>query len=240
MPDQKVILVALGGCSSSGKTTIAKLTATLIPDCVLIHQDDFYKHDEAIPMNDKYGIQDWDCAGALDFDAFEKELDSIKRTGSVSLKLIHNNNVDDPSKFQIEADFLGSLKEKYRKMVSKNYKIVIVDGFMLFNHASVRSKFDLKLLIRASYDVLKRRRASRKGYQTLDSFWTDPPYYFDEFVYHGYKEAHQQFFINNDVEAALNPATADGILAFNNDDTTPIQTSLEWVCNELVSRVSDL
>lgn len=103
MTSKKVILVALSGCSSSGKTTIAKLTANLFKEATLIHEDDFYKHDKDVPVDSKYNIQNWDSPEALDFKLFGTELDLIKQTGKIATKLIHNDNVDDPfTKFHID------------------------------------------------------------------------------------------------------------------------------------------
>lgn len=198
----------------------------------MIHEDDFYKHDEEVPIDEKYGIRNWDSPEALDIPLFEKELDTIKRTGSISSELIHNNNVDDITKFDLKDDFLAQMRRKY-DLIHPDVKLVIVDGFMIYNNPSLSSKFDLKILIRAPYDVLKKRRAARPGYQTLDSFWLDPPYYFDEFVYKSYKQAHAHLFILGDIEGELDSSSAKGIKEFKNDENTPIEESVRWTCNEI-------
>lgn len=230
----KTILIALSGCSSSGKTTLAKLTAQMFPQATLIHEDDFYKHDEHVPMNTKYNIQDWDSVDALDFDLFAKELDNIASTGTIDSNLIHNNNVDSLDKFQLDQSRMEQMKVKFSQ-IPPDLKIIIVDGFLIFHDPLISSKFDLKLFIRAPYEVLKRRRAARPGYQTLDSFWVDPPYYFDEFVYRTYRDAHKHLFINNDVEGELKPDVSKTIKDFNNDDNTDINDALEWVCDQIVA-----
>lgn len=157
MTSKKVILVALSGCSSSGKTTIAKLTASLFTKATLIHEDDFYKHDNEVPVDAKYNIQNWDSPEALDFKLFGKELDVIKQTGKIATKLIHNNNVDDPfTKFHIDRQVWDELKAKYDSINDDKYEVVIVDGFMIFNNTGISKKFDLKILVRAPYEVLKK------------------------------------------------------------------------------------
>lgn len=198
----------------------------------MLHEDDFYKHDDEVPLDPKYGIRNWDSPQALDFELFEKELDHIKQTGNISKELIHNDNVDDIGKFSIEEEFLAQLK-KHCGSIDPTVKIVIVDGFMIYNNAVITSKFDLKILIRAPYEVLKERRAARPGYQTLDSYWVDPPYYFDEFVYKAYREAHSHLFINNDVEGQLDEAKSDGIIEFVNTDNTSIESAVEWTCHNI-------
>lgn len=231
--DKRVVLIGLSGCSSTGKTTIAKLTAELIKQGTLIHEDDFYKHDDEVPIDPKRNIANWDSPDALDFPLFRKELDHIHSTGDIKTELIHNNNVDDLKKFEISPEIVEQLKEKY-STIDSTFKIVLVDGFMLFNDPEVRSKLDIKILIRAPYTQLKQRRAARSGYQTLDSFWVDPPYYFDEFVYKSYADTHGPLFLNNDVEGHLDPVKASDIKDFMNSDEVPIEQTLQWVCDTIV------
>ncbi|KOG97034.1 ribosylnicotinamide kinase [Saccharomyces pastorianus] len=240
MTSKKIILVALSGCSSSGKTTIAKLTANLFKEATLIHEDDFYKHDKDVPVDTKYNIQNWDSPEALDFKLFGAELDLIKQTGKIATKLIHNDNVDDPfTKFCIDKQVWNELGAMYDSIDHDKYQVVIVDGFMIFNNTEISRKFDLKILVRAPYEVLKKRRSSRKGYQTLDSFWVDPPYYFDEFVYKSYRESHAQLFVNGDVEGNLDPVKAKHIKEFINNDNTPIESPLKSVCYEILKLCKD-
>lgn len=43
MDDQKAAIVAISGCSSSGKTTLARLLRDIFPNTMILHEDDFYK-----------------------------------------------------------------------------------------------------------------------------------------------------------------------------------------------------
>ena len=244
---EEPLLIGIGGCSSSGKTTIAKITVNLIPNAILIHQDDFFKHDEEIPVNEKYGIQDWDSPDALDLELFNSELEVVKRTGKVASELVHNDNVDDIRKFgsELSSEVIRKLKDRYARGLSggeigsgNSRRIVIVDGFMLYSDPRIRSKFDLRLLIRAPYETLKRRRQARPGYKTLDSYWVDPPYYFDEFVYRSYKETHSELFVNDNVEGELDPVKAHDIKDFVNDDGVSIADALEWVADQILEHCS--
>lgn len=129
------------------------------------------------------------------------------------------------------------LKHKLTE-VSRSTRIVLVDGFMIYNSPKLTSKFDLKLFVRAPYEVLKARRNARAGYKTLDSYWVDPPYYFDEFVYDSYKSSHARLFIDGDVEGSLNPQTAADIKEFRNDSDTPLAEALLWATNEICEAIS--
>lgn len=40
---RKAVVVGLSGCSSSGKTTLARLLRDIFPNTFVLHEDDFYK-----------------------------------------------------------------------------------------------------------------------------------------------------------------------------------------------------
>jgi pantothenate kinase-related protein Tda10 len=46
MPQNKAIIVGISGCSSSGKTTLARLLRDIFPNTFILHEDDFYKPEE--------------------------------------------------------------------------------------------------------------------------------------------------------------------------------------------------
>jgi ABC-type glutathione transport system ATPase component len=46
MGSQKAVIVALSGCSSSGKTTLARLLRDIFPNTFILHEDDFYKPED--------------------------------------------------------------------------------------------------------------------------------------------------------------------------------------------------
>ncbi|KAL6944364.1 hypothetical protein ACO0RG_001100 [Hanseniaspora osmophila] len=242
MTKSQTVIVGLSGASSSGKTTLAKLITQLLPpeNVILIHEDDFFKHDDEVPIDEKYGIANWDCPEALDLASFDEELKLIKLNGTaaISKELIHNNNVDSIDKFELDQTLLEKIKQGFANMIPASCKIIIVDGFMMYQDDVLRSKFDVKLLVRAPYATLKKRRAARPGYQTLESFWVDPPYYFDEFVYKSYKQSHARLFMDDNVESQNGVRPEFGISLFDNDDATPIERGLEWIFNALQTHFS--
>ena len=73
---------------------MAKLITDILPSATLIHEDDFFKHDEDIPVNEERQIRNWDSPEALDLELFRKELEHVKKTGQLNAQLIHNNNHD--------------------------------------------------------------------------------------------------------------------------------------------------
>ncbi|KAK3943532.1 nicotinamide riboside kinase [Diplogelasinospora grovesii] len=78
--DQKAVIVGISGCSSSGKTTLARLLRDIFPNTFILHEDDFYKPEEQLPMKD--GLRDWDCPEAISIPDMEAALAYIRRTGT--------------------------------------------------------------------------------------------------------------------------------------------------------------
>ncbi|CAK7233899.1 ribosylnicotinamide kinase [Sporothrix bragantina] len=79
-PDRKAIIVGISGCSSSGKTTLARLLRDIFPNTFILHEDDFYKNDKDIPISVD-GLADWDCAEALSLPDMEQALAHIRTHG---------------------------------------------------------------------------------------------------------------------------------------------------------------
>ncbi|KAK7746970.1 ribosylnicotinamide kinase [Cytospora paraplurivora] len=99
MGDQKAVVVGLSGCSSSGKTTLARLLRDIFPNTFILHEDDFYRPEEEsvfaemrwleIPLADtpprlpfKGGVRDWDCAESINIPDLEKALSYIRAEGA--------------------------------------------------------------------------------------------------------------------------------------------------------------
>ena len=41
--NKRVLILGISGCSSSGKTTLARLLRDIFPSTFILHQDDFYR-----------------------------------------------------------------------------------------------------------------------------------------------------------------------------------------------------
>lgn len=79
--------------------------------------------------------------------------------------------------------------------------VLIVEGFLTFFDTRVCNLFDVRLFLRISKALVKKRREERANYVLDDGqVWEDPPYYFDEIVWPAYLEAHARMFADGDVE----------------------------------------
>lgn len=67
----RIVVVGVGGATCSGKTTLAKHLLQIlnpsqkgsrsgITEAFILHQDDFAPPEATLPVNEEYGVTDWD------------------------------------------------------------------------------------------------------------------------------------------------------------------------------------
>lgn len=232
----KLILVGIGGPSSSGKTTVAKGLHLLFPKSTLIHLDDFYFPDDQIPYNAELDTQNWDCAEAIDWGSFKMYIAKVRETSGAILPMQTLEADLNLKLSELEVDLLKKLAAAALDL--SRYHFVFVDGFMLYHDDEILRLFDVKLFFNAPYQVLKVRRESRQGYNTVAGFWVDPPNYFDNVVWPEFKKSHEHLFVDGDVEGILNERSRRlGLVDVTNDGSKSlmelISRSLEEICRQM-------
>ncbi|KAG5638790.1 hypothetical protein H0H81_010019 [Sphagnurus paluster] len=210
-PPQKtrVILVGVGGATCSGKTTLAKHLKRILPDSVIIHQDDFAPPQELVPVHPVYNVQDWDApAGAIVWPKLVKFLRQVKETGKIPHDHRSHDHLNEQKVITVEDDVRDRWIQvfegiKKRRQQNGQERIIwgLVDGFLLYWNQEVIDLLDVRIYLRVPEEVLRKRRHERHGYHTAEgSLWRDPPGYWEQIVYPGYLEAHRDVFIDGDVE----------------------------------------
>lgn len=190
-----MILIGIGGCSSSGKTTVSTYLERILDDgsspsnVHVLRQDDFFKEDD-----DKR--EDWDCPDAIDFDTFISLLEKTRNLGNVEhLKTLKSK--EPPS--TIDEDVVVKMKRFWNELAPKDsilrhQPILLVDGFLLYHDDRLRNLFDLRVFIDAPKELLNERRQKRK-YRVGDEWFYDPPNYF-EIVWKNYLKYNTHVFEN--------------------------------------------
>ncbi|KAG6101056.1 hypothetical protein E4U30_003144 [Claviceps sp. LM220 group G6] len=205
--DPQALIIAISGCSSSGKTTLARLLRDIFPNTFILHQDDFYKPEEDIPSKD--GFLDWDCAGAIDVPAMADALSYIRQHAEFPPTLLSKEDQNSLGQSPIPESLITTLRSKVNDLLppshplrTKALRLCILDGFLLYapSMAALQPHLDLKFFLRTSYARAKARREARAGYVTLEGFWTDPPGYVDKIVWPNYVQEHSWMFEGGDVE----------------------------------------
>lgn len=245
-------LLGLSGPSCSGKTTLARLLRdTLFPHAFILHEDDFYVTDALIPLkqvSDGRRLQDWDCLEAIDQAGLREMLGYVKERGKVREEFESKEDQNAVGNVRVNAEVVEAWKRKFGSLFKSGMRgvvrICIVDGFLLFSEEmkEVRDLFDLRLLLRADYEMVKRRREARSGYATLEGFWEDPPGYVDEIVWPGYVRDHRILFADGNVEGEPDQPTIArlGIDVAPKEAGYDMTMALEWAAETLMKALGEL
>ncbi|WP_024654235.1 uridine kinase [Borrelia persica] len=149
-----VKIIGISGGSGSGKTTIVNKISEVIPEFVLISQDNYYKsvgdyEYEFLDVN-------FDHPDAFDNNLFYEQLKKLKENKSIYMPLY---------------DFINH-KRRDETIEIVPTPIVIVEGIMIFVEERVRNLIDLKIYIDTPNDIRFIRRLERdmsKRGRTLES-----------------------------------------------------------------------
>lgn len=247
-----VLLLALSGPSSSGKTTLARLLRDILPAAYILHLDDFYKPDAQIPVNAR-GVQDWDCLGAIDIPALRQALAHIRAHGTPPPDFVSKEDQNAVGECGIAAGAIEACRERVRgsssatnfaeKLGHGPRRIAIIDGFLLYSdemaELGIRDLFDVKLFLRTSYATAKRRREARTGYVTLEGFWEDPPGYVEEIVWPNYVKDHKFLFKGEDVEGEVDDEVCRrvGVEVMPVDAAEDMGKVLDWATRVIVDEL---
>ncbi|KAG2143651.1 hypothetical protein DEU56DRAFT_791738 [Suillus clintonianus] len=206
----KVILVGVGGATCSGKTTLAKHMKDILPNSVIIHQDDFFLPEEMLPTHQGLNTKNWDGPSAVDWPQMRKFLRDVKCTGSIPLDHIGYDTLDDGRDIPIDGNKAEAWKARFqdleqRYLVVANTKViwVLVDGFMLYWDQDIIRQLDVCIFLRVQEHILKERRYTRFRLQPgVSEFlpWTDPEGYWDIICYPEYIMTHKSLFKDGEVE----------------------------------------
>ncbi|XP_033947469.1 nicotinamide riboside kinase 1 [Pseudochaenichthys georgianus] len=153
----KTLVLGVGGVTNGGKSTLSKSLHKQVPNSCLIAQDAYFKDDSVVPV-DINGFKQYDMLDALHMDTMMREVESWQK---------------DPVAF---------LRQRGREHTTASAEeeevyVLIVEGFLIFNHRPLSELIYKKYFMEVPYDVCKRRRSSRV-YKP-----PDPPGYFDGFVW---------------------------------------------------------
>ena len=213
----KTIIIGLTGASSSGKSTIACILSTILPNCQIIHEDDFFKPESDVPYDESRKDRDWDCPDAIDFVKLKHTIRTLKEpsqydstiesivadsgNGYYDYVLKSTEPPRNDASFQNDKTVILKVKKSVSEILDSKYKndyrIILLDGFLLLHDEELLELFDFTLFFKTNYQSLKDRREKRH-YTVGESLWVDPPGYFDQFVWPGYYIYHKDRFTNDD------------------------------------------
>ena len=248
----RTILVAISGPSCSGKTTLARhLRTALAPDAIIVHEDDFFLSDAAVPVvaaADGRQLHDWDCLEAVDVAGFEAALRAVKATGRWPDGLVSQEDQNTMGPVPVDEAAIAAKAEELRDAVAaaaaaggERVRLAIVEGFLLYAEGmkNVRDLFDVRILLAADYHTVKARREARKGYVTLEGYWEDPPGYVDAIVWPNYVKYHGMLYADGDVSKGFDEAKCKqlGIDAVPDASSHDMTACFAWAVDRIAGKL---
>ncbi|NXJ42217.1 NRK2 kinase, partial [Ciconia maguari] len=152
-------IIGIGGVTNGGKTTLTNRIIKALPNCCVVHQDDFFKPQDQIEVGED-GFKQWDVLDSLDMEAMVSTVRAWIEN-PVKFARSHRVNVMPDSK----------------EPASKGIHILVIEGFLLYNYKPLIDLFDIHYYLAVPYDECKRRSSTRN--YTVP----DPPGLFDGHVW---------------------------------------------------------
>jgi uridine kinase len=139
-----VKIIGISGGSGSGKTTIVRQIAEVVPDFVCIAQDSYYRSAEFMD-NQHITAFNFDHPSAFDTELMVEHLRALKRGESIRVPVY---------------DFVHHRRSPETVEVPPR-RLVLFEGIMVFVDPRVRELLDLKLYVDTPDDIRFIRRLQR-------------------------------------------------------------------------------
>ena len=205
---EKWLVIGVSGVTCGGKTTIANKLNNIFPNAKVVNQDDYFlsMNDPRHTLIKELNHINFDILSSLDMDKMTYDVHAIIRGGtSVCETLASKNSRIFPD--LTTADDLQKLAATI--ITGTNIKILIIEGFCIFNFTPIEKLCNLKYFITLNYDECYARRQNRI-YEPPDC-----PGYFDMCAWPEYLKHYKEIKVK-----------VHGITYFNECSNEPVKKIL--------------
>ncbi|MEA2104210.1 MAG: uridine kinase [Candidatus Cloacimonadota bacterium] len=140
------LIIGIAGGTGSGKTTLAnRIIRTMNdPDIPVIKMDSYYISHPKMSIEERATIN-FDHPSSIDTKLFIEHLKKLKNNESIEMPVY---------------DYETHLRKKRKSPVAP-YRVIIVEGILLFENIKIRDLCDIKLFVDTDKDICILRRLKR-------------------------------------------------------------------------------
>ena len=124
--------------------------------------------------------------------------------------------------------------QKVLSKIGKELNFVIVEGFLLYINSDVIKELDIKLFLKADYDILKQRREIIYGKKILGRRWVDPPNYFDKVVWPNYAKINEQII---DHQLQGRDDMLNDLIILESNNLSKLSKNIEYVVKTILNSI---